>query len=109
MLCNKSEVAKFFDRDMIMGLMSGVCIMLCWGCYMAITIRVGKYVGAGMQFEAKRSAKAGVLISSTISVVTAVLLLLFRNEIPLFFTDDAEIVDILSALIIVLCFQQFFM
>ena len=97
------------SATVIMGLMNGICIMLCWGCYMAITIRVGKYVGAGKEFEAKRSAKAGLLISTLISVVTAGLAALFRHEIPYFFTNDEQIVDLLSNLIIVLCFLQFFM
>ena len=97
------------SATILMGLMNGICIMLCWGCYMAITIRVGKYVGAGMEFEAKRSAQAGVLISTLISIVTALLLSVFRHQIPYFFTNDEEIVDLLSNLIIVLCFLQFFM
>ena len=97
------------SATVIMNLMNGICIMLCWGCYMAITIRVGKYVGAGMQFEAKRSAKAGVLISTTISIVTAALLLVFSHQIPYFFTNNEDIVSLLSRLIFVLCFLQFFM
>ena len=97
------------SATVIMGLMNGICIMMSWGCYMAITIRVGKYVGAGMKYEAQRSAKAGVVISSTISIVVAILVFLFRYEIPYFFTNDQDIVDLLSDLIIVLCFLQFFM
>ena len=93
----------------LMGLMNGICIMLCWGCYMAITIRVGKYIGAGMEFEAKRSAKSGVLISTSISIITALLLLIFRYQIPYFFTNDHQIVYLSSNLIIVLCVLQFFM
>lgn len=93
----------------IIGLMNGIAIMLCWGCYMAITIRVGKYIGAKMQDHAKRSAKVGILISIIISILTALLLSLFRYKIPYFFTNNNEIIDLLSDLIIVLCFLQFFM
>ena len=93
----------------IMALMNGICIMFCWGCYMAITIRVGKYVGAGMEMEAKRSAKAGVVISTAISSVTAIVLIVFRKWIPYFFTNDESMVDLLSDLILVLSALQFFM
>lgn len=102
-----SELA--ISATIIMSLMNGISIMFCWGSFMAIGIRVGKYIGAESKEYALRSIYIGFLISGSISIVIAIFLLIFRHAISHMFTNDDEISDLVEQLIIVLAILQFLM
>ena len=96
------------SATVIMGLINGTCIMLWYGTQMVITMRVGKYIGAGMIKQAQRSAIAGLTISVTLSIIVGVSLAHWNDQIPYLFTYDEQIAGICSQLLYVFSLMQFF-
>ena len=103
-----SNATISISATVIIGLINGICVMLWYGTQMVITMRVGKYIGAGMIKQAQRSAIAGLTISITLSIIVGISLIHWNDKIPYLFTYDEQITGLCSQLLYVLSFMQFF-
>ena len=78
----------------------------------AVNIRIGKFIGCGSIFQAKRSGKVAVFLGFIWAVIVVMLLLLLKDFIPRIYTNDERIVSMTSDLmyflaVICVCFLFF--
>ena len=72
----------------------------------ATTVLVGQLVGAGKHHEARISGAAGILLCAGFMVLSAAFLLVFRDAVVGFYTDDAAVTGIaISLLLMAAVFQ----
>jgi len=79
----------------------------------ATNMRVGHMLGAGVALAARRAARAGLVLVSGYSIVTAVLLLLFAHQIVGLYLDagtagNAATVHLAAELLVIAAFYQLF-
>ena len=74
--------------------------MLTIGFGAAASIRVGQLLGKGDASNARLSAILSIIITITMALIIAIILISFRTLIPLLFiTDDQEVIDICARLL----------
>ncbi|XP_059937618.1 multidrug and toxin extrusion protein 2-like [Mesoplodon densirostris] len=73
-----------------------VVYMIPMGLSIAVCFRVGTALGAADTVQAKRSAISGTLCTVGTSLVVGTLLSLLRNKLGHIFTDDEEVVALVS-------------
>lgn len=73
----------------------------------SLTIQVGHHIGAHHYQLARETVKAGYLISITVSMIAALLILSFAHEIAGFYTDNSKIIELASTLMIFTALYQF--
>jgi MATE family multidrug resistance protein len=72
----------------------------------AATVQVGHMLGAGRTADARTAGFAGIVMSALFMAVSALVLLIFRNQIITFYTDDVVVTGIaLSLLLVAAIFQ----
>jgi len=72
----------------------------------ATTVQVGHMLGAGRTADARTAGFAGITLSATFMAFSALVLLVFRDQIISFYTDDAVVTGIaLSLLLVAAIFQ----
>ncbi len=71
---------------------AGIAFMIPLGLSIALTIRVGERIGLGQYNKLKTTFISGWLITLIFSCITAVILLIFRNELASSFVKDAPVV-----------------
>jgi MATE family multidrug resistance protein len=72
----------------------------------ATTVQVGHMLGAGRSAEARTAGFAGIAMSAMFMAISALVLLVFRDQIIKFYTDDAVVTGIaLSLLLVAAIFQ----
>ena len=72
----------------------------------ATTVQVGHMLGAGRAADARTAGFAGITLSATFMAFSALVLLVFRNQIISFYTDDPVVTGIaLSLLLVAAIFQ----
>ena len=72
----------------------------------ATTVQVGHMLGAGRTADARAAGFAGIAMSALFMAVSALVLLVFRNQIITFYTDDVVVTGIaLSLLLVAAIFQ----
>ncbi|MGB5446899.1 MAG: MATE family efflux transporter [Psychromonas sp.] len=79
---------------------SSMVFMLPMSIANAVSIRVGFNLGKANRTQAKNASYAGFTVGLTLSVCTALLTLLFKEEIALLYTKDPEVVLLAVSLII---------
>lgn len=79
---------------------SSMVFMLPMSIANAVSIRVGFNLGRANSIQAKNASYAGFAVGLSLSVLTAFLTLIFREEIALLYTDDKEVVLLAVTLIL---------
>ncbi|XP_064604461.1 multidrug and toxin extrusion protein 1-like [Liolophura sinensis] len=84
-----------------------ILYMIPLGISLSCSIRVGQNLGAGNANAAKTSARVAQAFALVVFVVSAVLLLSLKNVLPVVFTEDPDIIDLVSRTIPLIVFIQF--
>ena len=74
----------------------------------ATAIRTSHYKGTNNWQEVRSTTKAGIHLGIMVSILTCLVLYLFRNEVSFIFSDDAEVSVIVITLLPILMLYQFF-
>lgn len=82
--------------------------MLALGVASATTIRISHQFGSGHYKATKVAAIAGIHLAVLLMSFNALIFFIFRNQIPMIFTTDQEVIKITSQLLIVAGFFQIF-
>lgn len=80
--------------------------MIAAGLSVATTIRIGNMKGMGDYIELRRIAFSNFLLVFFIMSFFSVVLLLFRNYLPLMFTNNLEVITIAAQLLIIAALFQ---
>ncbi|AGH81308.1 MATE efflux family protein [Psychromonas sp. CNPT3] len=79
---------------------SSMVFMLPMSIASAVSIRVGFNLGNGSTLGAKNASYAGLSVGLSLAVVSAILTLLFREEIARLYTDNLQVINLAVTLII---------
>lgn len=101
---NKENLAA---HHIALTLASGT-FMLALGVASATTIRISHQFGSGHYKATKVAAIAAMHLAMMLMTVNALIFILFRNQIPIIFSTDPEVIRIASQLLIVAGFFQIF-
>lgn len=82
--------------------------LVCLGLSTAGTIRVGNALGASDFSEVKKAGMMALLLGVGFMVFSGIMLIIFREEIPYFYTSDLEVVEIAPKLLLIAAFFQIF-
>lgn len=82
------------------------CFMLPLGLSFALTARVGRVFGRGAKRSMELRIVAGVIMTVAMALGTAVLLLLFRHQLPAMYTSDLEVRHLATQLLLIAAFFQ---
>jgi MATE family, multidrug efflux pump len=85
---------------------SSLIFMIPLSISSAITIRVGHAIGKKRYDRARLVSKVGLGLNSSIAVVTAIVTLLFAEEIARIYTQDPEVISIAIGLLYLNAFYQ---
>jgi len=77
------------------------CYMLPLGLSFALTARVGRVYGRGQVGSVRLRVFSGVLLTVAMTVLTAILLLLFRHQIAAIYTTDLEVRALAAQLLLI--------
>lgn len=91
----------------IMLTIAQLCYMLYYGMSAAVAVQVSYYRGAGRLRETRHVAFAGLHLNLLLGLLTAVPILLLRNQIGGWFANSAEVTALVAAVVIPLCIYQF--
>ncbi|HPE40785.1 MAG TPA: MATE family efflux transporter [Bacteroidales bacterium] len=101
---NKENLAA---HHIALTLASGT-FMLALGVASATTIRISHQFGSGHYKATKIAAIAAMHLAVILMSFNALIFILFRNQIPMIFSTDAEVMHIASQLLIIAGFFQIF-
>ncbi|XP_062887540.1 multidrug and toxin extrusion protein 2-like, partial [Mobula hypostoma] len=79
-----------------------ILYMIHVGIGMAAGVRVGVALGAGLPQQAKVSALTALVCTGCVALILMALLLLLKDVIPKIFTNDRQIIDLVSSIIPIL-------
>lgn len=91
----------------IMLTIAQLCYMLYYGMSAAVAVQVSYYRGAGKTRETRHVAFAGLHLNLLLGMLTAIPILLLRNQIGGWFANSAEVTALVAAVVIPLCIYQF--
>ncbi len=80
---------------------AAVTFMVSVGFASAGSIKVGEYFGAGDIPKARIYGMASIRIAIWYGIFCAICFVLFRHQLPLLFTDETEVIQIASVLLII--------
>ena len=114
------EMSIFSFASIMMGLISkeaqaahqiainlaAITFLICTGFAMASTIRVGNYFGEKNAKALERTASSAIIQVVFFMAVCAIIFIVFRNQLPLFYIDDSSVISIASTLIILAAIFQ---
>ncbi|WP_415884076.1 MATE family efflux transporter [Neptuniibacter sp. QD72_48] len=86
---------------------TGLIFMLPLSISLALTIRVGHQLGAQKPEAAKFSAVTGLIITLTLAIFSSSLMAIFATPIAELYTQEVQIIEIASTLIIIAALFQF--
>ena len=81
--------------------MADLTFMLALGIGAATTIRVSHQLGKGDLEAVKMASRASVHLCLLMNTIGATIMITLRNYLPYVFTDDAEVVELASTLILI--------
>lgn len=88
--------------------LASLSFMIPLGISQGASTRVGNLVGAGMPAAARRSAMLALALGCGVMVVSAVLFVVLRHELPALYTRDPEVVAVAAGILpIAAAFQLF--
>ena len=74
--------------------------MIILGVGSATTIRVSHQLGANNLYGVRMAGNASIHLVLVINIIGAILMISFRNQIPMIFSDDQQVIDIASKLVV---------
>ncbi|WP_293267594.1 MATE family efflux transporter [Neptunomonas sp.] len=80
---------------------SGLIFMIPLSIAMACTIRIGQLTGAKKPKEAWFSAKAGILVTTSIALLTSVVIWLLATHIAQIFTTEQYLIELAASLLLI--------
>jgi len=86
---------------------SSLIFILPLSLSISLTIQVGHHIGAHQYQQARDTIKAGYLISLSISIIAALLIVNFSSAIAALYTNNAEVIELASSLMIFTALYQF--
>ena len=86
---------------------SQLCFMLFYGMAAAVAIAVSYFRGKGRIQESRNVAFAGLHLTWVMGSLLAVPIFLFRHQVGIWFTNDAEVISMVGAVIVPLCVYQY--
>lgn len=86
---------------------ANLTFMLALGIGSATTIRISHQLGKGDLYAMKMAAKASIHLVLVMNTVGAVLMISLRHLIPHLFTEDTQVIEIASSLILIAGFFQY--
>jgi multidrug resistance protein, MATE family len=88
--------------------LASLSFMMPLGISQGASTRVGNLIGAGMPAAARRSAVLALALGAGVMVVSAVLFVVLRHELPALYTSDPEVVAVAAGILpIAAAFQLF--
>lgn len=86
---------------------SQLCFMLFYGMAAAVAIAVSYFRGKGCIQESRNVAFAGLHLTWVMGSLLALPIFLFRHQVGIWFTNDAEVISMVGAVIVPLCIYQY--
>lgn len=80
---------------------SSIMFMVPFGVGVAVNVRVGNLLGAGLPSPAKLSSKVGLAIGVFVTSIEAVLLIAMRHVWGYVFTTDEAVVELVASLLLI--------
>ena len=68
----------------------------------AVNMRVGKYIGMGNVYYAKRSAKVGVALAIILLIIWTVIFIFGKDAIPRIYTNNKETIELTSNMMFIM-------
>ncbi|RTR33620.1 MATE family efflux transporter [Shewanella atlantica] len=85
---------------------SSIVFMLPLSIGIAVSIRVGYYLGQDKAHISKLITKVGLSLSFTLAIITAIVTVLFRTEIAYLYNDNPEVVALAGSLMFLAALYQ---
>ena len=79
--------------------LASLCFMVPLGCGMALTVRIGQSVGAKQVLTARKQGQLGIMLCTSITMVSALCLWLFGAKLAGLYTDDINVITIAAQLL----------
>ena len=86
---------------------SQLCFMLFYGMAAAVAIAVSYFRGKGRIVDSRNVAFAGLHLTWVMGSLLALPIFLFRHQVGTWFTSDAEVITMVSSVLIPLCVYQY--
>lgn len=86
---------------------SSLIFILPLSLSISLTIQVGHQMGAQQYLQMRDTIKAGYLISLSVSVIAAVLIINYSSGIAALYTDNIDVINLASSLMIFTALYQF--
>jgi len=88
--------------------LAGTTYLAAGGIASAATIRISTFIGAGNMVDMRRAGYSAFIMAGIFMITTAILFILLRNQLPLIFVNEYEVIRIASGLIIIASMFQLF-
>ncbi|GEM75421.1 MATE family efflux transporter [Vibrio sagamiensis] len=85
---------------------SSVIFMLPMSIGAAVSIRVGYRLGEGNTTAAKISSRVGILLGLAFSIITALMTVIYRENIALLYTQNTQVVELAITLLVFAAIYQ---
>jgi MATE family multidrug resistance protein len=85
---------------------SHIIFMVPLSLSQALTIRVGFYLGQGVQREANKTAVTGIAMAFLLASMTFIIILIFRETITNWFTEDVTVHNVAVSLFLLMAIYQ---
>ncbi|MEG1905731.1 MAG: MATE family efflux transporter, partial [Bacteroidales bacterium] len=85
---------------------SFLVFMILSGLSAATTIRVSHQFGRGSIADMRKAAHASYQLTTVAVVLAAILIVIFRHQIPLLFSSDPEVIRVSSQLLLIVALYQ---
>ncbi|MCW8929486.1 MAG: MATE family efflux transporter [Gammaproteobacteria bacterium] len=86
---------------------SSLIFILPLSLSISLTIQVGQNIGAQQYQQVRDTIKAGYLISLSISLIAAFIIMSFSSDIAALYTNNIEVIELASSLMIFTALYQF--
>lgn len=93
--------------NQIMITIGQLCFMLYYGMAAAVAVLVSYYRGAGQTEQTRHVAVAGLHLTWGIGILVCIPIFLLRHQLGYWFTDSAEVAQLISILVYPLLVYQF--
>ena len=90
----------------VMCTVSSLCFMVYYGVGAAVAILISHFRGQGQWGEVRRAANVGLGMTIVLGMVLATSIFVLRRPIAQLFTTDADVVNVVVALIVPMMFYQ---
>lgn len=88
--------------------LAAMTYMVSSGLGAAATIRVGHYVGMNDQLAIRRAGFSAILLSISFMMMSALMFIIFRNELPAIFNEETDVLNYTAVLLLIgAAFQLF--